>query len=65
MLTFLVEDLVSKGKLNEAKGVALRHNIHHRLREDTKEKLQDVQYDPKKDPPSYDVFGSLSKGDCL
>jgi hypothetical protein len=39
MLSFLVEDLVSKGKLNEAKGLVMRHNIYHRLREETKEKI--------------------------
>lgn len=65
MLTFLVEDLVSKGKVNEAKGVSSRHDVYHRLREETKEKLKDIVYDPKNDPPSYDIFGSLSKGDCL
>ena len=26
MMSFLVEDLVQKGKLNEVKGVCLRHN---------------------------------------
>lgn len=34
MLTYLVEDLVFKEKINEAKGIAERHKLYHRLRPD-------------------------------
>jgi hypothetical protein len=32
MLAYLVEDLVFKGKMNEAKGVTIRGNLHDTLR---------------------------------
>ncbi len=32
MLAYLVEDLVFKGKINEAKGVVLRNNLETTLR---------------------------------
>jgi len=32
MLAYLVEDLVFKGKMNEAKGVVLRNNLETTLR---------------------------------
>ena len=50
MLGYLVEDLVNKGKLNEAKGVLLRHGLQESIMEETKSKLDDVAYDPKLDP---------------
>ena len=62
MLSYLVEDLVFKGKMNEAKGVYERHDLHDTVREDIKEQLADVIYDPKKDTPPYDEFGPLSEG---
>jgi polyhydroxyalkanoate synthesis regulator phasin len=45
MLSYLVEDLVYKGKMNEAKGVVLRHNLNEHIRPTTKESLADVVYD--------------------
>lgn len=63
MLAWLVEDLVFKGKLNEAKGIVLRHNIN-RMKDDTREALAKVKYDPNKDPVPYDVFGPLTE-DCI
>lgn len=62
MLSYLVEDLVHKGKMNEAKGVCLRHNLLDMVRDDTREALNDVVYNQKKDPVPYDVFGPLSAG---
>lgn len=50
MLAYLVEDLVFKGKLNEAKGVVERNDLHSTLREDVREQLADVVYDYKLDP---------------
>lgn len=50
MLAYLVEDLVFKGKMNEAKGVVIRNNLESVLREDARERLADVIYDPAKDP---------------
>lgn len=64
MLKFLTEDLVLSGKLNEAKGVAIRNNIMKILKEDTREALRNVVYDPNKEPKPYDVFGPLTK-DCI
>lgn len=37
MLAYLVEDLVFKGKMNEAKGVVMRNDLHNTLREDVRE----------------------------
>ena len=50
MLAYLVEDLVFKGKMNEAKGVVIRNDLDGVLRNDVKERLADVVYDPKLDP---------------
>lgn len=65
MLSFLAEDLVSKNKLNEAKGVCHRHNLFHIIKEETRDKLNTIIYDPKKDPPHYDTFGPLTPEGCL
>ena len=64
MLSYLVEDLVYRNKLNEAKGVCLRHGLIGLpyMREETAYELQNVVYDQKKDPIPYDVFGPLSDG---
>jgi 3'-5' exonuclease len=65
MLSYLVEDLVHKGKMNEAKGVCLRHNLMDIIRPDTREQLIPVVYDQKRDPVPYDAFGPLSDGKCI
>ncbi len=65
MMSFLVEDLVQKDKLNEAKGVCQRHDLFHIIRDETREKLVPVVYDPKKDPVPYDTFGPLTPEGCL
>lgn len=51
MLSYLVEDLVYRNKLNEAKGVCLRHGLIGLpyMREETAYELQNVVYDQKKD----------------
>lgn len=36
MLCYLVEDLVFKGKANEAKGMVIRNNLSDSLRQDVK-----------------------------
>lgn len=36
MLAYLVEDLVFKGKMNEAKGVVIRNNLDDVLRQDVR-----------------------------
>ncbi len=61
IMTFLVEDLVFKGKLNEAKGLCIRHKLFNRLKDDIREALNDVVYDPNKDPKPFDVFGPLTE----
>jgi hypothetical protein len=65
MMSFLAEDLVKKGKLNEAKGVCQRHNLFKMIKEETREKLSQIFYDPKKDPIPYDVYGPLTPEGCL
>jgi hypothetical protein len=65
MMSFLVEDLVSKNKLNEAKGVCLRHNLFKMIKEETREKLSYIYYDPSKDPVPFDTFGPLTPEGCL
>ena len=65
MLSYLVEDLVFKGKLNEAKGVCLRHGLMDYIREQTREILIDIIHDPAKDPVPYDEFGPLTDDKCL
>jgi hypothetical protein len=61
MLGYLVEDLVYKNKMNEAKGLIIRHGLHSEIREETREKLADIIYDQSKDPLPYDGFAPLSK----
>ena len=61
MLSYLVEDLVHKGKMNEAKGIYLRHKLQAKVREEVREQLDDVVYDPKKDPIPVDIYGPVSQ----
>lgn len=65
MMSYLVEDLIYKKRLNEAKGVALRHNLMDIIRGDTREQLLSVVYDPAKDPVPFDAFAPLSEGKCI
>lgn len=65
MLAYLVEDLVWKGKYNEALGVCKRNDLFDIIRDDIKERLADIVYDPKKEPPVHDVFGPLSEGNYI
>lgn len=60
MLAYLVEDLVFKGKLNDAMGVCTRHDLLSVIRDETRETLADTVYNPKLDAPFYDFFGPLS-----
>lgn len=61
MLGYLVEDLLFKGKKNEAKGLCIRHNLFDVLRKGSQEELNDVVYDPTKEAPHFDHFAPLSK----
>ena len=61
MLSYLVEDLVYKKKLNEAKGVFLRHKLQDFVRAEIKEELEDVVYDPKKEAKFVDEFAPVSQ----
>jgi hypothetical protein len=65
MLVYLVEDLVFKNKVNEAKGVVDRHGILFDLREEVREQLSDVVYDPNKSSQPVDFFGPLSEGNHM
>lgn len=62
MLAYLVEDLVFKGKLNEARGIYDRHNLLGNVRKDANERLMDVIYDPKKEKKFEDAFGPITEG---
>jgi hypothetical protein len=53
MLSYLVEDLVFKGKLNEAKGVCIRHNLMDYIRDATRETLIDVVHNPALDATHF------------
>ena len=65
MLSYLVEDLVHQNKLNEAKGLVIRHHLGKKLREETIEILADVVYDPNLEPPPFDVFGPLQETESM
>ena len=60
MLLCLVEDLVFKGKINEAKGVVKRNTLEKLIRQTVRAKLGAQDYDSALDPPLYDLFGPLS-----
>jgi hypothetical protein len=45
MTSYLVEDLVAKGKPHEAKGIYIRHQLDGYIRNDVMEKLNQIQYD--------------------
>ena len=49
MMSYLVDDLVFKGHLQDAYGICKRHNLFKMIREDTMEKLNDVVYDQSKE----------------
>ena len=61
MLLYLVEDLVNKEKFNQAKGVCERHKLIDHLKEETRNKIIGVVYDPKLDPKPYDMFAPLTE----
>ena len=65
MLGYLVEDLVFKGKENEAKGVMIRHGLDVEIREDARDRLMDVVYDPLKESQELDIFGPITEGPML
>jgi hypothetical protein len=65
MLVYLVEDLVFKNKINEAKGVALRHGVEPELREEVRDRLADIVYDPHRDSAPIDFFGPLGEGNSM
>lgn len=65
MLAYLVEDLVFKGKLNEAKGVVLRNDLQTSIRLDVRSQLASIDYNPNLEPEPYDTFGPLSDGDFI
>ena len=63
MLCYLVEDLVHKKKINEAKGICDRHNLIDVIRADVKEEIEDIVYDPSRDKKMReDVYGPITKG---
>lgn len=49
MLCYLVEELVHKQKINEAKGICDRHNMIDLIRAEVKEELEHIVYDPSRD----------------
>lgn len=63
MTSYLVEDLITKNKPNEAKGMFLRHNLDGYVRPDIMEKLNEIEYDQTKDSSlnCYDEFEVLSR----
>jgi hypothetical protein len=65
MLSYLAEDLAHKGKKNEAMGLCIRNDLYDMIREDIREVLADVIYDPKKEVPQIDKFGPLTSDDLI
>jgi len=63
MLGYLVEDLTTKGKVQEAVGLMTRNKCDTHVREDVLSKLKDVVYDESKDTSlqKFDAFETLSK----
>ena len=49
MLSYLAEDLAHKGKKNEALGLCLRNGLLDMVREDIREMLGDIVYNPDKE----------------
>ena len=65
MLSYLAEDLAHKGKKNEALGLCLRHDLLEMVREDIRESLGDIIYNPAKDVVPEDKFGPVSTGSII
>jgi len=65
MLSYLAEDLAHKGKKNEALGLCIRNDLLGMIREDIKEDLADIVYDPKKEVQQVDKFGPISGDDLI
>jgi hypothetical protein len=65
MLSYLAEDLAHKGKRNEAMGLCIRNDLFDMIREDIREVLADVIYDPKKEVTQVDKFGPISGDDLI
>lgn len=63
MMSYLVEDLTHKEKLQEAKGIFLRNQLEGFLRPEVHTTLQQVEYDQSKDSSlnGYDEFETLSR----
>jgi hypothetical protein len=62
MLSYLVDDLVHRGKKNEAFGICMRHNLFTTIREDTLKQIAGLIYDPMKDAQPEDNFGPYEPG---
>jgi hypothetical protein len=62
MLAYLVEDLVHRNKLQEARGIFDRNYLKNYVREDVLYKLNSVMYDPAKDSSIHvsDAFGPVT-----
>jgi len=64
MLAYLVEDLIHKGKLMEAKGIVLRNGIETYIRRGTVQaKLREITYDENQDSSltMKDSFAPMSQ----
>jgi len=57
--------LAHKGKKNEAMGLCMRNDLFDMIREDIKEDLADIVYDPKKEVQQVDKFGPISGDDLI
>ena len=65
MLSYLAEDLAHKGKKNEALGLCLRHGLIDMVREDIREGLGDIVYNPAKDVLPEDKFGPSNPAEMI
>ena len=63
MLAYLVEELIQRDKLMEAKGVYLRNRLQKKVKKEDLEKIKLVGYDKSQDTSLnlYDEFEPLSR----
>jgi hypothetical protein len=65
MLGYLVDDLVFRGKKNEARGICERHQLFDVVRNENFQAIKDIVYDPKADIQTEDRFGPLTSGEMI
>ena len=65
MMTYLVEELALKGKIQDAKRVCMRNGLLNHVNEGLRKKFTQMKDDMVQAERFYDYFGPLSKGKYL